>query len=80
MIKCEALIIFKKTGGKNKMAKCEICGKGPQFGNKISHSHRVTNRRWLPNIQKVKVYINNTVKKINVCTKCLKAGKVRKSI
>ncbi|MBC8390471.1 MAG: 50S ribosomal protein L28 [Atribacterota bacterium] len=62
------------------MAKCEICDKGPQFGNKISHSHRVTNRMWHPNIQKVKVHINNTIKTINVCTKCLKAGKVKKSV
>ena len=59
------------------MAKCDICGKGPQFGNKISHSHRVTNRMWRPNIQKIKVHIDNTVKRINVCAKCLKAGKVK---
>jgi large subunit ribosomal protein L28 len=59
------------------MAKCDICGKGPQFGNKISHSHRVTNRMWHPNIQKTKAYIDNTVKRINVCAKCLKAGKVK---
>jgi len=44
------------------MAKCDICGKGPQFGNKISHSHKITKRKWLPNIQKVKVSIDNTVK------------------
>jgi len=62
------------------MAKCEICGKGPQFGNKISHSHKVTNRKWSPNIQKVKVSIDNTVKRINVCTNCLKAGKVKKIV
>ncbi|HDK26565.1 MAG TPA: 50S ribosomal protein L28 [Candidatus Atribacteria bacterium] len=62
------------------MAKCEICGKGPQFGNKISHSHKVTNRKWSPNIQKVKVSIDNTVKRINVCTSCLKAGKVKKIV
>ncbi|MDD5015518.1 MAG: 50S ribosomal protein L28 [Atribacterota bacterium] len=59
------------------MAKCDICGKGPQVGNKISHSHRVTNRMWHPNIQKTKAYIDNTVKRINVCAKCLKAGKVK---
>jgi large subunit ribosomal protein L28 len=59
------------------MAKCDICGKGPQFGNKISHSHKVTNRMWHPNIQKTKAYIDNTVKRINVCAKCLKAGKVK---
>ncbi len=63
-----------------KMAKCDICGKGPQFGNQISHSHKVTKRKWSPNIQKVKVSVENTVKKINICTKCLKAGKVKKVI
>ena len=63
-----------------KMAKCDICGKGPQFGNQISHSHKVTKRKWSPNIQKVKVSVDNTVKKINVCTKCLKAGKVKKVV
>jgi len=62
------------------LAKCEICGKRPQFGNKISHSHRVTNRRWLPNIQKTKISIDNTVKKINICTSCLKARKVKKVV
>jgi len=62
------------------LAKCDICGKGPQFGNKISHSHKVTNRRWLPNIQKVKISVDNNVKKINICTRCLKAGKVKKVV
>ena len=62
------------------MAKCDICGKGPQFGNKISHSHKITKRKWSPNIQKVKHTVGNTVKKINVCAKCLKAGKVNKTV
>ena len=61
------------------MPKCDVCGKGPQFGNKISHSHRVTKRMWHPNIQKIKAHVDNIVKRINVCTKCLKAGKVNKS-
>ena len=62
------------------MAKCDVCGKGPQFGNKISHSHKITKRKWSPNIQKVKQSIGNTVKTINICTKCLKAGKVKKVV
>ena len=33
---------------------CELCGKGPQFGNNISHAHNVTRRRWNPNLQSVK--------------------------
>jgi len=79
MIKFEILIIFyNRWGGNIKMAKCEICGKGLQFGKQISHSHRVTNITWSPNIQKAKVKINNSIKRINICTKCLKAGKVEK--
>jgi large subunit ribosomal protein L28 len=63
------------------MAKvCEICGKRPIVGSKISHSHRVTKRRFLPNIKRVRVEIDNSIKYINVCTKCLKAGKVKKVI
>ncbi len=55
---------------------CEICGKGPAFGRNVSHSHKVTRRRFNPNIQKVRAIVDGTPKAINVCTKCLKAGKV----
>ncbi|HEX6336476.1 MAG TPA: 50S ribosomal protein L28 [Jiangellaceae bacterium] len=57
-------------------ANCDVCGKGPGFGNKISHSHRRTPRRWNPNIQTVRTTVGGTRKRINVCTSCLKAGKV----
>ena len=63
------------------MAKvCEICGKKPITGNNVSHSHHKTRRRWLPNLQKVRAQINGTVKRIKVCTNCLKSGKVLKAI
>ena len=55
---------------------CDICGKKPGFGNNISHSHRLTRRRWNPNIQRMRVMVKGTVKRLNVCTKCLKANKV----
>lgn len=55
---------------------CDICGKGVQFGSTISHSHRVTKRRFLPNLKTVQARVNGKVKRIKVCTKCLKAGKV----
>lgn len=61
------------------MAKCEICGKKPSFGNQISHSHRVSRRIWRPNIQKVRVLINGQRRRVSVCTACLKAGKVQKA-
>ncbi|MBU1075911.1 MAG: 50S ribosomal protein L28 [Spirochaetes bacterium] len=62
------------------MAKCVICGKGPISGNNVSHSHLKTRRVWQPNIQKAKVNIKGSIKRINVCTKCLKSGKVQKVI
>jgi large subunit ribosomal protein L28 len=57
-------------------AKCDVCGKGPGFGNSISHSHRRTSRRWNPNVQTVRTKINGTPTKLTVCTSCIKAGKV----
>ncbi|TAN28913.1 MAG: 50S ribosomal protein L28 [Actinomycetota bacterium] len=59
---------------------CEICGKGPSFGMTISHSHRRTKRRWNPNIQRVRAVVGSTTKKINVCTSCIKVGKVQKAV
>ncbi|MEV0586257.1 50S ribosomal protein L28 [Nonomuraea sp. NPDC050310] len=55
---------------------CDVCAKGPTFGNNISHSHRRTRRRWNPNIQTVRAVVGGTPKKLNVCTSCIKAGKV----
>ena len=55
---------------------CEVCGKAPVAGRNVSHSHRVTNRVFRPNVQKVTVVENGRTVKKNVCTKCLKAGKV----
>ncbi|MEA1961070.1 MAG: 50S ribosomal protein L28 [Bacillota bacterium] len=62
------------------MAKCEICGKGVTFGKKYSHSHIRTNRQWKPNVQRVKVVVDGTPKKIYVCTRCLRSGKVQRAI
>lgn len=56
---------------------CDICAKGPSFGKSVSHSHRRTSRRWNPNIQTVRATVNGTSKRLNVCTSCLKAGKVQ---
>ncbi|MFH1729643.1 MAG: 50S ribosomal protein L28 [Pseudomonadota bacterium] len=59
------------------MAKvCEICGKGIQFGNNVSHANNKTKRIFRPNLQNKKVVLNGTSKKIVVCTKCIKAGKI----
>ncbi|NOZ50890.1 MAG: 50S ribosomal protein L28 [Chloroflexi bacterium] len=54
------------------MAKCEICGKGPQFGNNVSFSQRHVKRQWHANVQKRRMLIHGQVRPINVCTNCLK--------
>ena len=61
------------------MAKCEICAKEVAFGNNVSHSNRKTSRTYKPNVQSVKVNDNGTTKTMNVCTKCLKSGKVERA-
>ncbi len=55
--------------------KCEICGKGPQFGNRVSHSNKKTRHKFNPNIQNVKVEVNGEIKKIKICTSCLRSLK-----
>jgi large subunit ribosomal protein L28 len=57
---------------------CDICGKGPQFGNNISHAHNVSRRRWNVNLQAVKALVNGASKRIRVCTSCIKSGKIAK--
>ena len=56
---------------------CQVTGREPSFGKQVSHSHRRTKRRWNPNIQRVRTLVDGvTPKRVNVCTSCLKAGKV----
>ncbi|HYI46565.1 MAG TPA: 50S ribosomal protein L28 [Actinomycetota bacterium] len=58
---------------------CDICKKTPGFGNNISHSHRRSRRRFNANVQKMRVIVNGTPKRVAVCTRCLKANKVRRA-
>ncbi len=58
---------------------CHTCGKGPSFGNSRSHSMIATRRRFDPNLQKVRIVEGGTRKRVNVCTRCLKANKVTKA-
>ena len=62
------------------MAKCDVCGKGVTFGHNVSHSNRKTNRVWKPNIRRVKVVVNGSNKTVNVCSRCLRTGKVVRAI
>lgn len=57
---------------------CDICGKSPHFGNRISHAHNLTRRRWEPNLRRVHALINGARRSIYACTACIRAGKVVK--
>ncbi len=59
---------------------CEVCGKRPSAGNQVSHSQKKTRRTRSPNIQKVHAYIDGKKKRINVCTRCIKSGRVTKAL
>jgi large subunit ribosomal protein L28 len=58
---------------------CEICGKKPLTGNNISHAHNVNKRRFYPNLQRVRANQNGRVKKIMVCTSCIRSGQIVKA-
>ncbi len=58
---------------------CEICGKRPATGRTVSHAHNVTSRRFNPNLQRVRAVIDGGVRRIRVCTRCLRSGRVTKA-
>ncbi|BBO76434.1 50S ribosomal protein L28 [Desulfosarcina widdelii] len=58
---------------------CEICGKKPMVGSNISHAHNINKRRFNPNLQSVRALHEGQVKKMMVCTQCIKSGKVVKA-
>ncbi|WP_081839576.1 50S ribosomal protein L28 [Synergistes jonesii] len=60
---------------------CDCCGRGPVTGNAVSHSNRHTRRRWLINIQSVKVDVGGgETRRLHICTKCLRSGKVQRAV
>jgi len=59
---------------------CEVCGKKPLVGHKISKAHNLNKRRWYPNLQNIKVDVDGKPKKMKVCTSCIQKGKVKKYI
>ncbi len=58
---------------------CHVCAKGPSFGNNRSHSMVATRRRFDPNLQRVRIDDGGTPRRVYVCTRCLKAGKITKA-
>ncbi|MEI6209158.1 MAG: 50S ribosomal protein L28 [Desulfuromonadales bacterium] len=60
--------------------KCEICGKGPSFGNNVSHANNKTRTVWYPNIQKIRAIKNGSISTVKVCTRCIRSGHVTKAL
>jgi len=58
---------------------CEICGKGPVTGHTVSHANNKSNRRWYPNLQRVRVLVDGAARRMRVCTRCLKSNRIAKA-
>jgi large subunit ribosomal protein L28 len=58
--------------------KCEFCGKGPHYGNVVSHANNTRRRRWNPNLRRVRAIINGMHRHVRVCTACIRSGRVKK--
>jgi len=59
--------------------RCELCGKGPHFGNVISHANNTRRRRWNPNLRRVRAWVNGARQRLCVCTSCIRSGRVQKA-
>jgi large subunit ribosomal protein L28 len=59
--------------------RCKICGKGPSFGNVISHANNTRRRRWNPNLQRVRAVVDGVRMRMRVCTSCIRSGRVTKA-
>ena len=60
--------------------RCEICDRGTVSGHSISHAHNVTNRTWKPNLQRMRALIDGAIRRVWVCTRCLRSGKIQKPL
>ncbi|MBI4236891.1 MAG: 50S ribosomal protein L28 [Deltaproteobacteria bacterium] len=59
--------------------RCELCGKGPATGNTVSHANNKRRTRNLPNLQHVRANRGGTIRRIQVCTRCIRNGAVQKA-
>ncbi len=59
--------------------RCDVCGKGPMIGHRISHAHNLSKRRWLPNLVTVWALVKGQPRRLRVCTRCVRGGKVVKA-
>jgi len=62
------------------MAECYVCGKKKTIGNNVSHANNKTKRYFFPNLQRMKILTEAGPKRVNVCTRCLRSGLVKKAV
>jgi len=72
--------MINEEGNRKMSRQCEICGKTPLKAAKLTFSHKQNVHRQAPNLQSVKVNLKGTIKRIKICTSCLKANKVEKAL
>ncbi len=60
--------------------RCDICGKGRMSGHRVSHAHNLSKRFWNPNLQRVRALVEGRVRKLDVCTRCLRSNRVTKAM
>ncbi len=71
---------------------CAICGKGSQTGKVVTRKGqakakggtgkkivRSSKRKFSPNLQKMRILIDNQSKQVYVCTRCIKKGRIRRA-
>lgn len=59
---------------------CQVCGKRPVSGNNVSHAHNKTKRRFMPNLQRIRVNYGGVNRRMLVCTRCIRSGRVAKAV
>ncbi|MBI2916313.1 MAG: 50S ribosomal protein L28 [Elusimicrobia bacterium] len=59
--------------------RCVVCEKRPSSGKTVSHAHKASNRWFRPNLQKIRVNWDGSVRRAYVCTQCIKSGKIQKA-
>src|SRR5579871_543080 len=72
------VLLNLSSAGTDMALKCELCGKGPHYGNVVSHANNTRRRRWNPNLKRVRAVVAGAHKHLRVCTACIRAGKVTK--
>lgn len=58
---------------------CDICGRGPRYGNVISHANNIRRRRWHLNLRRVRAIVGGVRKHVRACTDCIRSGRVKKA-